>query len=79
MGYLMTVAALEDVLLGRIWANADGERRKRKRQKDLADILRLVEACPQLEERLPDSIKIQIRDGRHSPKTNSRQSICRFS
>lgn len=62
MGYLMKVAALEDILLGKIWAYADSERRKSKRQKDLADILRLVEAYPQLEERLPDSIKIQIRD-----------------
>ncbi|MCG3154527.1 MAG: hypothetical protein DKINENOH_01121 [bacterium] len=62
MGYLMKVAALEDILLGKIWAYADSERRKSKRQKDLADILRLVEAYPRLEERLPDSIKIQIRD-----------------
>lgn len=62
MGYQMKVAALEDILQGKIWAYADIERRKSKRQKDLADILRLVEAYPQLEERLPDSIKIQIRD-----------------
>lgn len=62
MGYQMKVAALEDILQGKIWAYADIERRKSKRQKDLADILRLVEAYPQLEERLPDSIKNQIRD-----------------
>lgn len=58
----MKVAALEDILQGKIWAYADIERRKSKRRKDLPDILRLVEAYPQLEERLPDSIKNQIRD-----------------
>ncbi len=62
MGYQKKVAALDDILQGKIWAYADSERRKSKRQKDLADILRLVEAYPQLEERLPDSIKNQIRD-----------------
>ncbi len=62
LGYQMKVAALEDILQGKIWAYADLERRKSKRQKDLADILRLIEAYPQLEEKLPDSIKNQIRD-----------------
>ncbi len=53
----MNVAALEDVLQGKIWAYLDPERRKSKRQKDLADIFRLVETYPHLEELLPESIK----------------------
>jgi hypothetical protein len=40
-------------------AVADSARRKSKRQKDLADILRLVEAHPELKERLPAKIRKQ--------------------
>jgi hypothetical protein len=57
LGYQMSVAALEDVLQGKIWAYSDEQRRMSKRQKDLADILRLVEAYPALEEKLPASIR----------------------
>jgi len=57
LGYRMRVAALEDVLQGKLWAYADPQRRGSKRQKDLADILRLVEAHPRLAERLPSSLR----------------------
>jgi hypothetical protein len=57
MGYQMKVAALEDVLQGKVWAYLDESRRKSKRQKDLADIFRLVEAYPELTTLLPKSIK----------------------
>ncbi|RKY69173.1 MAG: hypothetical protein DRP97_05590 [Candidatus Latescibacterota bacterium] len=57
MGYEMNVAALEDVLQGKIWAYSDKQRRQSKRQKDLADIFRLVEAYPHLRNALPNSIK----------------------
>lgn len=57
MGYKMNVACLEDVLQGKIWAYSDELRRKSKRQKDLADIYRLIETYPQLKEKLPASIK----------------------
>ena len=57
MGYEMKVAALEDVLQGKIWAWSDETRRKSKRQKDLADIFRLVEGRPHLLAQLPESIK----------------------
>jgi len=57
MGYKMKVATIEDVLQGKIWAYTDEERRKSKRQKDLADIFRLVEAYPNLINLLPESIK----------------------
>jgi hypothetical protein len=52
LGYAMSVASLEDVLQGKIWAYSDESRRKSKRQKDLADIMRLVETHPALRERL---------------------------
>ena len=57
MGYKMQVAIIEDVLQGKVWAYSDRERRKSKRQKDLADIFRLIEAFPQQKDLLPESIK----------------------
>lgn len=57
MGYNMKVATVEDVLQGKIWAYSDKQRRKSKRQKDLADIFRLIEAYPDLKNFIPESIK----------------------
>lgn len=56
LGYKMNVASIEDVLLGKVWAYLDEKRRRSKRQKDLTDIIRLVEAYPSLENRIPASI-----------------------
>ena len=53
----MKVAIVEDVLQGKIWAYSDEQRRKSKRQKDLADIIRLIETYPYLVDQLPDSIR----------------------
>lgn len=57
LGQQMKVASLQDVLQGKLWAHADARRRKSKRQKDLADIYRLVEAHPHLKKRLPPSLE----------------------
>ncbi|MBM4176427.1 MAG: hypothetical protein FJ213_09695 [Ignavibacteria bacterium] len=57
LGYKLKVACIEDVLQGKIWAYSDTEKRKSKRQKDLADILRLVESNPELIKLLPEKIK----------------------
>jgi len=57
LGYTMNVAALKDVLEGKIWAFSDESRRKSTRQKDLADIIRIVESYPDLIDILPDSIR----------------------
>ena len=56
LGYQMRVAAAEDVLQGKVWAYQDQSRRRSKRLKDLADILRLVEALPILKKQLPQSV-----------------------
>ncbi|MEW6356983.1 MAG: nucleotidyl transferase AbiEii/AbiGii toxin family protein [Planctomycetota bacterium] len=61
LGYDMKVAAIEDVLQGKVWAYSDEERRTSKRQKDLADIARLVEAHPSLADRLPGAIRSKLR------------------
>lgn len=57
LGYQVKVAALQDVLQGKIWAYLDKTRRPSKRQKDLADIFRLVENHPQLKKLLPPAIQ----------------------
>jgi hypothetical protein len=59
LGYTMAVAALEDVLAGKVWAYRDEQRPKSKRQKDLADILRMIEAHPDIKDRLPPEIESQ--------------------
>lgn len=56
----MKVASIEDILRGKIWAYLDEQRRKSKRQKDLADILRLIETYPKLSVNLPDSVRNKI-------------------
>ncbi|MDD5530097.1 MAG: hypothetical protein PHX21_08725 [bacterium] len=60
LGYKISVARVEDVLQGKIWAYEDTARRPSKRQKDLADIMRLVENQPKLVNLLPDLLKKQI-------------------
>jgi len=52
-GILMRVASLPDTLRGKILAWQDTERRASKRQKDLLDIMRLIEAHPKLRKSLP--------------------------
>ena len=63
LGYKMKVAKLGDVLRGKIWAYMDKERRKSKRQKDLADILRIIEAYSEYEEALPQSLRDELHEG----------------
>lgn len=56
LGLRLQVARLEDVLQGKTWAALDPERRPSKRQKDLADIARLLEAHPTLRPQVPAEI-----------------------
>lgn len=60
LGLTMRVAAVEDLLDGKIWAANDPGRRASERQKDLADIARLIERYPQLQSRLPASIREKL-------------------
>ncbi len=59
-GILMRVASLEDTLAGKLSAYADAQRRASKRQKDLADIARLLESHPSLQSRIPAEILARI-------------------
>ena len=56
LGVRLPVARIEDVLQGKVWAATDATRRASKRQKDLADIARLLEAHPELSRRVPAEI-----------------------
>lgn len=60
LGLSLPVAALEDVLQGKIWAASDPDRRATKRRKDLLDIARILEANPQLRGRVPDEILKEV-------------------
>lgn len=56
LGYCLPVARPEDVLQGKVWAVLDTARRPSKRQKDLADIARLLEAYPSLRQHVPAGV-----------------------
>lgn len=60
LGGDLPVASLDDVLQGKIWAALDPERRRSKRQKDLADIARLIEAYPHLRTNVPGEILARL-------------------
>ncbi len=59
-GILMRVASLQDTLAGKIIAWHDHERRPSKRQKDLLDVMRLVESHPELKADLPSDLAAQL-------------------
>ena len=59
-GILLRVASLEDTLRGKIKAWSELSRRQSKRIKDLADIVRLTEAHPELWQLLPDNLRTQV-------------------
>lgn len=61
LGYEMVVASREDVLRGKVWAYRDAKRRPSKRQKDLVDIMRLVEAHPELKGEIPPEVAERLR------------------
>lgn len=60
LGVEMSVAAVQDVLQGKVWAAQDPSRRASKRQKDLADIARLIEEKPSLRYSVPAEILQKI-------------------
>jgi hypothetical protein len=60
-GILLRVASLEDTLRGKIKAWSDPDRRQSKRIKDLADIVRLVEAHPKLWDVLNEDLQRQVQ------------------
>ena len=60
LGLNLPVAAIEDVIQGKIWAASDPTRRATKRRKDLLDIERILEAYASLRVRVPEEILRQL-------------------
>ena len=60
LGLSLPVAKLEDVLQGKVWAALDPSRRPSKQKKDLLDITRLLEAYPELRDRVPPEILARL-------------------
>jgi len=57
LGLMLPVAAPEDLLRLKVDAALEPTRRRSKRQKDLADIARLIETHPHLREAVPAKIR----------------------
>jgi len=60
LGLRFPVAAIEDVLQGKVWAATDPTRPASKRLKDLADIARLLEVAPHLRALVPPEVLTKL-------------------
>jgi hypothetical protein len=54
------VASLANVVRGKIWAWSDKRRRVSKRKKDELDLIRILEAYPELRDTMPQEIRDQL-------------------
>jgi hypothetical protein len=60
MDFQLPVARIDDILKGKVWAAIDTGRRQSKRQKDLADIARILEVAPQLRSEVPAQLLAKL-------------------
>lgn len=60
LGMKLPVASLQDVFNSKIWAAQDPKRRASKRQKDLADIARLLEVYPHFNDQVPEEVRSRL-------------------
>lgn len=60
LGLSLPVAAASDLLRGKVWAFQDPARRGSKRQKDLADIARLLDHYPELRSQVPEDVLARL-------------------
>jgi hypothetical protein len=56
----VSVASLADVVRGKLWAWGDEKRRPTKRKKDELDLMRILEAYPEMRAVMPDEISKQL-------------------
>ncbi len=61
LGENVMVACLEDIIQGKLWAYQDPHHRPTKAKKDELDLLRLAEAYPDLQKKLPSQIVAQLK------------------
>ena len=60
LGLELPVASLRDILQSKVWAANDPQRRGSKRQKDLADIARIIEKYPELRDLVPQNLQARL-------------------
>ncbi len=60
LGEHVPVASLADIVRGKIWAWQDETRRPTKRKKDELDLMRMLEAYPELRGSMPEEISKQV-------------------
>jgi hypothetical protein len=60
LGQQVSVASLGNVVHGKIWAWSDDKRRLSKRKKDELDLIRILEAYPDLKDLMPTEINRQL-------------------
>ena len=60
LGENLRVAALADLVQGKLWAWADPQRRLSKRKKDELDLIRIGEKFPEFIPQLPPAIQEQL-------------------
>jgi hypothetical protein len=60
LGIPVKVACLQDIPQGKLWAYTDSRPRPSKRNKDELDLIRLVEAFPELRSLLPEELRQQL-------------------
>lgn len=66
-GVRLPVAALDDLVRGKLWAAADPARRATKRQKDRLDLTRLAESHPSILPLIPPGLIPEVDQLRTSP------------
>lgn len=60
LGEKVPVASIKNVVRGKIWAWKDEKRRPTKRKKDELDLMRILEAYPDLRDSMPPEIQAQV-------------------
>lgn len=63
LGQQVSVASLPNVVRGKVWAWSDEKRRFSKRKKDELDLIRILEAYPDLSDLMPREIRELVEQG----------------
>lgn len=63
LGQQVPVASLPNVVRGKVWAWSDDKRRLSKRKKDELDLIRILEAYPDVADLMPREIREQVEQG----------------
>ena len=63
LGEQVPIASLANIVRGKIWAWSDERRRLSKRKKDELDLIRILEAYPDVRDLMPTEITKQLEQG----------------